>query len=130
EFRRVIFRSELESKRERDAEFTGEKYKSKFSGKYTPWIDEMTYRPKPDATDEEKAELNKKRDEALKPRPRTELKSSYFKNMAPASDMLLHVRNNVFTFIKDLNGELSPFTQYMKDASFIIQKPSLLVEAV
>src|SRR5690606_13434899 len=43
---------------------------------------------------------------------------------------LLHVRNNVFTFIKDLNGELSPFTQYMKDASFIIQKPSLLVEAV
>src|SRR5690606_28667818 len=85
---------ELESKRERDAEFTGEKYKSKFSGKYTPWIDEMTYRPKPDATDEEKAELNKKRDEALKPRPRTELKWSYFKNMAPASDMLLHVRNN------------------------------------
>jgi len=121
---------ELESKRERDADFTGEKYKSKFSGKYTPWIDEVVYRPKPDATDEEKAELNKKREEALKPRPKSELKWSYFKSMAPASDMLLHVRNNVFTFIKELNGELSPFTHYMKDASFIIQKPSLLVEAV
>ena len=121
---------ELESKRERDAEFTGEKYKSKFSGKYTPWIDEMLYRPKPNAPEEEKIVLNAKRENALKPRPRTELKWSHFKNMAPASEMLLHVRNNVFTFIKELNGELSPFTHYMKDASFIIQKPSLLVEAV
>jgi len=120
---------ELESKRERDAEFTGETYKSKYDGEYTPWIDESLYRPKPDATPEEKAELNKKREEALTPRPKKELKWSFFKSM-PADQMLVHFRNNVFPHIKDLNDESSSFTKYMKNAVFIIQKPSLLVEAV
>lgn len=120
---------ELESKRERDAEFTGETYESKFDGEYTPWIDESLYRPKPDATEEEKAELYKKREEALKPRPKKELKWSFFKSM-PADELLIHFRNNVFPHIKDLNDETSSFTKYMKNAVFIIQKPSLLVEAV
>lgn len=120
---------ELESKRERDAEFTGEAYKSKFDSEYTPWIDEILYRPKPDATLEEKAALSTKREEAQTPRPKKELKWGFFKSM-PADDMLLHFRNNVFPFIKDLNDESSSFTKYMKNAVFIIEKPSLLVEAV
>jgi type I restriction enzyme M protein len=48
----------------------------------------------------------------------------------PADEMLLHFRNNVFPHIKELNDESSSFTKYMKNAVFIIQKPSLLVEAV
>ncbi|WP_037319737.1 type I restriction-modification system subunit M [Salegentibacter sp. Hel_I_6] len=120
---------ELESKRERDAEWNGEAYDSKFDGEYTPWIDESLYRPKPDATAEEKAALNKKREEALAPRPKKELKWSYFKSM-PADEMLVHFRNNVFPHIKDLNEETSSFTKYMKNAVFIIEKPALLVEAV
>ena len=80
---------ELESKRERDAEFTSETYESKFDGEYTPWIDESLYRPKPDTSEEEKAELFKKREEALKPRPKKELKWSFFKMMS-ADKMLLH----------------------------------------
>ena len=120
---------ELESKRERDAEWNSEEYESKFDGEYTPWIDESLYRPKPDATEEEKVELFKKREEALKSRPKKELKWSFFKSM-PADQMLVHFRNNVFPHIKDLNDETSSFTKYMKNAVFIIQKPSLLVEAV
>ncbi|RXG15967.1 type I restriction enzyme M protein [Leeuwenhoekiella aestuarii] len=115
---------ELESKREEDA-----KYDSKFNGLYTPWIDESLYRSKTNATEDEKKELLKKRKEALEPRPRKELKWSFFKSM-PADQMLLHFRNNIFPHIKDLNDESSSFTKYMKNAVFIIQKPSLLKEAV
>lgn len=120
---------ELESKRERDAEFIGETYESKFDGEYTPWIDESLYRPKPEASESEKTALYKKREKALTPRPKKELKWTFFKAM-PADDMLLHFRNNVFPHIKDLNDETSSFTKYMKNAVFIIQKPSLLVEAI
>lgn len=120
---------ELESKRERDAEFTGETYVSKFDGEYTPWIDESFYRPTPSASEEEKIVLYQRRQDALKPRLKKELKWSFFKSM-PADQMLVHFRNNVFPHIKDLNDETSSFTKYMKNAVFIIQKPSLLVEAV
>jgi type I restriction enzyme M protein len=49
----------------------------------------------------------------------------------PAEQMLDHVRNKVFPFIKNLhNGEKSLFAQLMRDAVFIIPKPSLLQEAV
>lgn len=49
----------------------------------------------------------------------------------PAEQMLPHVRDKVFPFIKGLhNGEKSLFAQQMKDAIFIIPKPSLLQEAV
>lgn len=47
-----------------------------------------------------------------------------------ADEMLDHVRDNVFPFIKDLGGEGRQFSQYMKDAVFLIPKASLLVEAV
>ncbi len=48
-----------------------------------------------------------------------------------AEDMLKHVRDVVFPFIKTIHdGEKSLFAEQMKDAIFLIPKPSLLQEAV
>ena len=95
---------DLDLKRISDAEFTGEKYTSKFDGKFTiPGMDHK---------------VDKKT-----------LRWSHFKRMS-AEEMLSHVQMKVFPFIKTLNGEESYFTNHMKDASFIIPKPSLLVEAI
>ena len=52
-----------------------------------------------------------------------------FKNL-PGDEMLSHVRDNVFPFIKQLGGEGYSFADYMQDAVFIVPKASLLVEAV
>lgn len=57
------------------------------------------------------------------------LRWSNFKRM-PAEEMLRHMQTNVFPFIQSLGGEQSHFTQHMKNAVFIIPKPSLLTEAV
>ena len=55
---------------------------------------------------------------------------SYWKHF-PAEEMLKHVRDKVFPFIKSIhNGEETLFAQHMKDAAFLIPKPSLLQEAV
>ena len=54
---------------------------------------------------------------------------SRFKHL-PGDEMLVHVRDNVFPFIKNLGDKNQPFSQYMQDAVFIIPKASLLVEAV
>jgi type I restriction enzyme M protein len=55
---------------------------------------------------------------------------SYWKNL-PADQMLVHVRDKVFPFIKNIhNGEKTLFAVHMKDATFMIPKPSLLQEAV
>lgn len=95
---------DLEAKRERDADFTGEKYTSRFKGKFKiPGSNE---------------EINK-----------NELRWSVFKHK-PADEMLLHVQTKVFPFLKDLNGETSPFTKHMANAVFIMPKASLLVTAI
>lgn len=48
-----------------------------------------------------------------------------------APDMMVHVRDVVFPFIKNVkDGEKTLFSEHMKDAVFIIPKPSLLQEAV
>lgn len=48
-----------------------------------------------------------------------------------AEDMLKHVREVVFPFIQELrNGGDALYSQYMKDAVFVIPKASLLQEAV
>ena len=95
---------DLDLKRISDAEFTGEKYISKFEGKYTlPGTDQ---------------EVDKQT-----------LRWSHFKRMS-AEAMLSHVQMKVFPFLKQLNGDESPFTEHMKNAVFIIPKPSLLVEAM
>ncbi|HRZ41369.1 MAG TPA: N-6 DNA methylase [Bacteroidales bacterium] len=94
---------DLEAKRERDAAFTGEKYVSRFSGRFqVPGSEEI---------------INK-----------NELRWSVFKHK-PANEMLMHVQMKVFPFLKELNGETSPFTKHMANAVFIMPKASLLVSA-
>jgi len=95
---------DLEAKRERDAAFTGEAYVSRFNGKFQI----------PGST--ESIDKN-------------ELRWSVFKHK-PADEMLMHVQMKVFPFLKDLNGETSPFTKHMANAVFIMPKASLLVSAI
>ena len=95
---------DLEVKRERDAEFTGEKYTSRFNGKFNiPGSDQTI--------------------------DKNELRWSVFKHM-PAENMLFHIQTKVFPFLKELNGKASPFTKHMANAVFIMPKASLLVEAI
>jgi len=58
-----------------------------------------------------------------------ELRWSRFRHL-PAEEMLRHVRDRVFPFIKSLGGDEHPFARAMQDAVFILPKASLLVEAV
>src|SRR5256885_13633054 len=67
---------DLEAKRERDAEFTGEAYTSRFNGQYkVPGSDTFV--------------------------ERQTLRWSHFKRL-PAEEMLLHVQTKVFPFLKDM----------------------------
>jgi type I restriction enzyme M protein len=94
---------DLEAKRERDAEFTGEAYESKFVGQYkVPGSNEYV--------------------------DKQDLRWRTFKRM-PAETMLLHVQTKVFPFLKEFEGG-SKFTKAMANAVFIMPKPSLLVEAI
>lgn len=54
---------------------------------------------------------------------------SYWSQL-PGDQMLKHVRDKVFDFLRDLGSDTSTFTQHMQDAVFIIPKASLLQEAV
>jgi type I restriction enzyme M protein len=54
---------------------------------------------------------------------------SYWSQL-PGDQMLKHVRDTVFDFLRNLGSETSSFTQYMQEAVFIIPKASLLQEAV
>jgi len=102
---------ELDLKRQADAEWTGEKYKSKFEGLWVP--PEERSRP---ASEQ-------------RPIERRSLRWNEFKHMN-ATERLPHVANKVFPFLKDLNGTESNFTHHMRNAVFIIPKESLLVEAM
>src|SRR5258706_11517936 len=63
--------------------------------------------------------------------PKKELRWSYFsKNISSPDDLLLHFKKKVFPFIKNLKNEHEPFSLVMRDASFDIDKPSLLREAI
>ncbi len=93
----------LDEKRRGDADFLKQEFKSLFAGKYE----------------------TRKGDKRL----REELRWSKFRHLPP-EEMLEHVRDNVFPFIKTLKNGGQVFTQYMQDAVFIIPKASLLVEAV
>jgi type I restriction enzyme M protein len=124
---------DMEAKREGDATFTGDKYVSRFSGTYIPYVDEAEYlfakgdHPKfgKDLEEAEKIIADLK-----KPRPKEELRWNQFKRITPTDKMLEHVRYNVFPFVKSLNGSTSPFTKHMANAVFIIEKPTLLFEAI
>ncbi|TAL36997.1 MAG: SAM-dependent DNA methyltransferase [Spirochaetes bacterium] len=95
---------DLDLKRTRDAEFTGEPHTSLYKGTFTlPGTKE------------------KIRKETLR--------WSHFKRMQ-AEEMLLHVQTRVFPFLKQMNGAASSFTHHMQNAYFVVPKPSLLVEAI
>lgn len=102
----------LDAEQQENAEFLEENFQSRFDG--ADWI-------RPEERDKEPKDQ--------RPIPRHTLRWSSFTRMK-ADEMLPHVRDNVFVFLKDLNGEESHFTHHMKNAVFIIPKPSLLVEAV
>src|SRR4030042_5365902 len=95
---------ELDLRELKKAEFSGEKYQSVFEGTFTV------------------PNLNEKID-------KSNLRWSHFKQME-GGEMLAHVQARVFPFIKQLNGEGTAFGRHMRDAVFIIPKPSLLVEAI
>jgi type I restriction enzyme M protein len=103
------------------AEFTGEPYISKFDGIYLLPQD----RPKTGATVEEILEVEKN-----KGIDKQRLRWSNFKRIAPSENMLSHVQQYVFPFIKELDKDESSFTKHMANAVFIIPKPSLLTEAI
>lgn len=94
---------DVESKRERDAEWMGEAYSSCFVGMYKP--------------QGSKEQTDKK-----------DLRWKNFKRL-PAEEMLLHVQTKVFPFLKELDGG-DAFAKSMANAVFIMPKPSLLVEAI
>ncbi|MGB3747380.1 MAG: class I SAM-dependent DNA methyltransferase [Rhodanobacter sp.] len=102
---------ELDAKRAADAEWLGKPYASRFEGQWIPPEYRSHDKPKQYAID------------------RRTLRWSEWEHMQ-AEDMLAHVQTRVFPFLKDLNGAESRFTHHMKNAVFIIPKPSLLVEAV
>lgn len=116
---------ELDQKRQADAEWTGEKYTSKFEG---TWIS-PEFRARRDENDSDADWQKKQEDEQKFAISKRNLRWSEFKRMQ-AEDMLQHVQSKVFPFLKDLNGAESNFTHHMKNAVFIIPKPALLVEAV
>jgi len=116
---------ELDQKKQADAEFTGEKYTSKFEGQWIP----TEYRAKA-REDDTPVETDKRHADAkMYEIDKRTLRWSEFKRK-PAEEMLQHVQGKVFPFLKDLNGAESNFTHHMKNAVFIIPKPALLVEAV
>lgn len=116
---------ELDQKRQADAEFTGERYTSKFVGKWIP----LEYRAKARDDDTQKETDKRHADAKMYEIDKRTLRWSEFKRMQ-AEEMLQHVQGRVFPFLKDLNGAESNFTHHMKNAVFIIPKPALLVEAV
>lgn len=91
----LIFMKKLEDeddKKVREADFTGQKYKSIFKG-------------------------------------HEKCKWSNWTNL-PAEEILDHVRDNVFKFMRELGDEDSLYSHYMKGANFSIPTASLLIEAV
>jgi type I restriction enzyme M protein len=122
---------DMETKLEGDAKFTGDKYESKrFAGNYVPYVDESLYQITDKTTKEDAMKIEAALKEAKKPVSKQELRWNKFKRITPTDKMLEHVRYNVFPFIKTLNGDASPFTKHMLNAVFIIEKPTLLFEAI
>lgn len=117
---------DLDLKKKADAEFTREPFISKFDGYWVP--PEHVFK-----LDEKKTKLEAEKEKQEKEKPfrieKETLRWSHFKRM-PAEERLLHVQMKVFPFLKQLNGDESPFTRHMKNAVFIIPKPALLVEAM
>jgi type I restriction enzyme M protein len=95
---------ELDLREMKKAEFSGEKYSSMFQGTFqVPNSNEVIHKSK--------------------------FRWSHFKQME-GGEMLSHIQAKVFPYIKQLNEEGTAFGKHMRDAVFIIPKPSLLVESI
>jgi len=115
----LLFMKKLDEN-DKEASSNDRKYKSIFKGIFLLPND----RPK---KDESLKEI--KRIEKEKGVEKERLRWSKFKEL-PADEMLSLVQNYVFPFIKTLDEEDSPFVKHMRNAVFIIPKPSLLEDAV
>ena len=119
----LLFMKKLDEN-DRDAQskssFTGDPFTSKFEGIYLLPND----RPKAKMTIDALAQLEK--DKGI---DKQQLRWSEFKRL-PGEEMLQRVQLYVFPFIKEWDSDDSPFVKHMRNAVFIIPKPSLLVEAV
>ena len=102
---------------------------SKFDGKYSPYIDEKEYLINDNQSDAEKQKILDAKKEASKLRSKQEFRWSSFKEMPPKK-MLIHIKYNVFPFLKTLNDDGSLFNTYMQDAVFVLEKPNILEEAI
>jgi len=121
---------DMEIKLENDAAFLKEKYISKrFAGTYVPYVDESLYQITDKTSKEDAKKIEAALKEAKKPVSKQELRWTKIKRITPTEKMLEHVRYNVFPFIKTLNSDSSPFTKHMANAVFIIEKPTLFLEA-
>jgi len=116
---------DLDLKQQADADFTDETFTSRFLGTWVP----PEYRFTSDKEDPKEAEEEKAEREKPFEINKETLRWSNFRRMQ-AEEMLNHVQGKVFPFLKDINGRESHFTDHMKNAVFMIAKPSLLVEAV
>ncbi|MCW7753445.1 type I restriction-modification system subunit M [Desulfobotulus sp. H1] len=116
---------DLDQKKQGDADWTGEPYTSRFEGQWIP----PEYRAKAREDDTQKETDKRQTDAKMYEIDKRSLRWSEFRHMQ-AEEMLQHVQGKVFPFLKDMNGTASNFTHHMKNAVFIIPKPSLLVEAV
>ncbi|MDP2851566.1 MAG: N-6 DNA methylase [Sulfuricurvum sp.] len=108
---------ELDTKRKANAEWTEEQHISIFDGVF------------PEPTEQEIEDFaNGKADTVVRVKKQT-LRWNYVKELK-SEEMLTHIQQYVFPFIKQLGGESSHFVKHMKNAVFIIPSASLLVEAI
>lgn len=122
---------DIEIKFEEGAKAKGVKYKSKrFNGTYIPYVNRSLFQIDDNMDKDEINKIQKDYNQAIRPRSEQELRWCNFKDIKPIEIMLEHVRYNVFPFIKRLKIENSPFTKHMENAVFILEKPTLLSEAI
>ena len=111
---------DLDLKEIADAEFTGETYDSRFTGYWVP----------PEYRSKSENPIQKEKDEEPFKIDKDSFRWSKIKRITSTEEMLNHVQTKVFPFLKDLNGTESSFTHHMRNAVFIIQKPTLLFESI
>lgn len=84
-----------------------------------------------ETTKEHEAEFLGLEHDSIFPKDKQYLRWHQFKQLGSPEEMYRVVSQEVFPFIKNLQGkEDSAFSKYMKDAMFQIQKPSTLAKVV
>ena len=123
---------ELDLKRQSDAEFTGDDFTSRFAGDWFAPQDRARAQQLQELqkTTRDDGEWDKRQDELKRLAiPKSTLRWSHFRHLK-ADEMLTHVQQRVFPFIKDMKGDDSSFTRHMANAVFIIPSPALLQGAI